>query len=91
MARSMFRFLPVRLLLRFRYDTRAAVARVRCPVLIAHSVNDEMIPFAHAEALYAAASGSRALVRLTAGHNDGGIETHPDYRATLLAMLQAPP
>ena len=52
-------FVPVRLLLRDRFDTRSLTDRIQVPVLIFHSVDDPEIPFAMGSEL-AQRLGSRA-------------------------------
>jgi fermentation-respiration switch protein FrsA (DUF1100 family) len=42
-------------------------------VLIAHSPEDEIIPFEHGHALFAAANPPRQFLELAGGHNDGFI------------------
>jgi fermentation-respiration switch protein FrsA (DUF1100 family) len=79
MAAQLYRFLPVRWLARFRYDTRAALRDVQAPVLIAHSPRDEIVPFTHAQALFAAASDPKRLLELAGGHNDGFIFVRPEW------------
>jgi hypothetical protein len=64
-------FLPVRLLSRFRYDTRACLHQLQIPVLIAHSPQDEIIPYRHGRALFDAANEPRAFVEMRGGHNEG--------------------
>lgn len=86
-ARGYYPLLPVRLLLRLRYDTRAALARLDCPVLILHSSDDELVPFAHAEALYAAVRGAKELVALRGGHNDALSASRDRYRRALEDFL----
>ena len=88
MAKRMFPFLPARLLCRYDYNTLKYVSKAGCPVLIAHSPDDEMIPFEHGERLYAAVSGRRELVRLSGGHNDGGIENNRVYQQRLKAFVE---
>jgi uncharacterized protein len=52
-----------------RFDNRAAIARVAEPILILHSAEDEVVPFAQAKALQAAAAGPVRLLRLEgSGH-----------------------
>ncbi|MGQ0587616.1 MAG: alpha/beta hydrolase [Gammaproteobacteria bacterium] len=70
-AAGLYPWLPVRLLARLRLDTRGELARVRAPVLVIHSRDDEIIPFAHGEALLAAAQGSKQLIELRGDHNGG--------------------
>lgn len=70
-AADLYPWLPTRWLVRLRYDTRAALARIRCPVLVAHSPEDEIIPFRHGRLLYDAAPEPKAFLRLAGGHNEG--------------------
>lgn len=70
MAQALYPFLPARRLVRYRYDTRAALAKAACPVLILHSPDDEIIPFGHGQALFAAAPGPKRLLALKGGHNE---------------------
>lgn len=80
-------YLPVRLLCRYRYPTLAYVRQARCPVLVAHSRQDELIPFAHAQQLFAAAPDPKVFVETTGGHNDGESFTEEAYRKTLDEFL----
>ena len=73
LAADLYPWLPARWLVRLRYDTRAALAAVRAPVLVAHSPDDEIVPFRHAEMLFEAASEPKLLLQLAGGHNDGFI------------------
>jgi pimeloyl-ACP methyl ester carboxylesterase len=70
-ARAHFPAWLVRAALRERYDSRAAAAGVRCPVLVVHGELDSIIPAAQGRAL-AVALGTRArFVSVPgAGHND---------------------
>ena len=52
-----------------RFDNRASIARVDEPILLIHATNDEVVPFAQAEALRALAPRGARLLRLQgAGH-----------------------
>jgi len=83
MAAQMFPYLPVRWLARFRYDTLAAIKDVRCPVLVSHSRQDEMIPFSHGRRIFGAANEPKKFVECIGGHNDGGLDISPDYQKEL--------
>lgn len=82
-AAQIYWFLPVRLLARFQYNTREALARVACPVLIVHSRDDEIIPFSHGQALFAAAPQARHFLELRGGHNDAIFTSMREYEAGL--------
>lgn len=62
--------LPVRLLSRFNYNTRAYLKDVEAPVLIAHSREDEIIPYRHGQALFEAAREPKVFLEMRGGHND---------------------
>ena len=72
-AQHIYPYLPVRWLARMRYDTRENLRFVTAPVLIAHSPEDEIIPFEHGRALFAAANPPKLFLELAGGHNDGFI------------------
>jgi len=67
---EIYPWLPVRLISRYRYDTLAQLRNYRGPVLIAHSRDDEIVPFAHGERLFAAAPGHKSMLEMRGGHND---------------------
>jgi fermentation-respiration switch protein FrsA (DUF1100 family) len=79
--------LPVSWFLSVRYDALSRMPDVRAPVLIMHSPHDEIVPFAMAEALYAAAPGRKRLVRLAGGHNDAFVVAAEAYQAALRNFL----
>lgn len=72
-AQQLYPYFPVRWLARIRYDTLANLRVVEAPVLIAHSPADEIIPFEHGRALFAAAKPPKQFIELAGGHNDGFI------------------
>ena len=87
MAAVMFPFLPTRLICRFKYDSVAAVAAVQCPVLVAHSRRDRTCPFSQSQRIFAAANEPKLFVEMQGGHNDGGLDSNPQYQATLKRFL----
>lgn len=88
MARTLYPILPARLVIRLGYDTRAALASVACPVLIMHSSEDEIVPYAQGEILHATAPGQKSLVTLRGGHNDALFVSRDLYRRALGDFLQ---
>ena len=76
-ARAHFRYLPVGLLMRDRYDSASRVPAVRAPTLVLIAGSDEIIPRARSEALVSAFPASQVSVGVLAGssHNDLGPES----------------
>lgn len=70
-ASDVYPFLPVKLLSRFKYDTVDYVSRVKSPILIIHSRNDELIPFKHGQKLFEAANEPKDFLEISGSHNDG--------------------
>ncbi len=87
MARKLYPILPVGMLVRLSYDTRSALARVTCPVLIMHSSEDEIVPYSQGETLYASVPGKKELVTLQGGHNDALFVSRERYRSAVRAFL----
>jgi len=83
----LYPFLPVRLISRFRYNTRDYVRQVKCPVLVVHSPDDEIIPFAHGREIFEAANEPKEFLQISGSHNDGFLATGQRYVAGLDAFL----
>ncbi|RJF96656.1 alpha/beta hydrolase [Noviherbaspirillum cavernae] len=88
LAADLYPWLPARWLTRYRYDTLAALERVSCPVLIAHSPQDEIVPFHHGERLFAAVKGPKAFLELAGGHNDAFLFSREAWRVELGRFLE---
>lgn len=71
MAKLVFPWLPVRWMVRYRYDNLSKISNIRIPLLMLHSPQDEIIPFSMAQTLFDQAPEPKRLVELTGGHNDG--------------------
>ncbi|SCZ59344.1 alpha/beta hydrolase [Thiohalomonas denitrificans] len=80
-------FLPVRLLSRLQYDTRAHLVQSKVPVLVVHSRDDEIIPYRHGLALHSAAGERARLLTITGDHNTGFLRSGERYRQGLAAFL----
>ena len=88
LAADIYPWLPTRGLVRLRYDTRAALANINCPVFVAHSPDDDIIPFRHGQLLYEAAGEPRAFLQMAGGHNEGFIFMLPAWVGALGAFLE---
>lgn len=88
LASEIYPFLPARTLARFRYHTETLLQSVACPVLIVHSRDDEIIPFAHGRRLYAAALEPKQLLELRGGHNDGFLLSREVYITGLETFIK---
>ena len=70
-----------------QYPTLRNLRAAPCPVLIIHSRDDEIVPFRHAAALYAAAPDSKEFLEIRGSHNRGFLDSLPIYEAALNSFL----
>jgi pimeloyl-ACP methyl ester carboxylesterase len=85
-AKRYYWYLPVDWMLRHRFDSIALAPRLKTPLLCLIAGHDEVIPPEHAERLYAAWSGPKRKVLLSAAnHNttDGAAQFWPSIREFL--------
>ena len=74
-------WLPVRWFARFSYDTSKALETVTCPVVVIHSPDDEMIPFAMGRRLFETARPPKRFAELKGTHNEGFVDNMTLYRS----------
>jgi len=75
----LYPYMPVQLLCRFEYDTLNIMSRVKCPVLIVHSGNDEMIDISYGKRLFDAAGEPKEFLEISGSHNEGFIVSGEHY------------
>ena len=86
-AADVYAWLPVKLLSRFSYNTRLRASQVSCPVLVVHSRQDDIIPFKHGQAIFAAAHEPKTMLVLHGGHNEGFMLSAIQYKKGLADFL----
>ena len=89
LAAGLYPLLPVRWISRFQYDTLTSLQSVTCPVLIAHSPDDEIIPFDHGQRLFQAVSEPKQFLQLEGGHNIGFVFMQPVWIKSLGRFMDA--
>lgn len=80
-------FLPVRLLMRDRFDSREKAVDVKQPVLIIHGTDDEVVPFDLGERL-SKVFPSSTLLRIEGGHHND-VAGREDVWAALVPFVLA--
>jgi len=70
LGRDIYKFIPLWLFVTQKYDSIKKVGSIKTPKLIIHSKNDEIVPFRHAERLFAAAGEPKEFYVMEGGHND---------------------
>ena len=74
--------------LRFNLNTLNIIDRIRCPLLVLHGPQDEVIPFRQGEKILKAAREPKTFVTLQGGHNGGYLLSQPAYEQALEAFIR---
>ena len=90
MARLQARYalLPVDFFLNQRFDSIRKVAGLRLPILYLHGTDDELVPFAMGQRLFAASERSARFVAIPGGHHDHDAEGAAVIRRAVLAFTE---
>jgi fermentation-respiration switch protein FrsA (DUF1100 family) len=86
-AAEYYPWLPVRWLSRLRHSTEDFLRQAESPVLVIHSRDDEIVPFHHGEAIFAAATEPKMLLEIRGTHNDAFLRDESNYLAGLRSFL----
>jgi len=70
-GQNMHPWLPVRWLMRNRFDSVGKIGQIRRPVFVAGSIHDQLIPYEQGQRLFEAANEPKEFFTLEGGHNDG--------------------
>ena len=88
LASKVYPFIPVRLLSRFQYNSEENIKRIKAPVLVVHSRDDDIIPFDHGKSLFARASEPKRFLEINGLHNDGYLISENDYLSGIAAFMR---
>jgi uncharacterized protein len=88
-AAEMYWYMPIRMLARIDYNTLGRLDKLRCPLLVIHSQDDEIIPYHHGRELFEAAGEPKRFQEITGGHNNGFLISGDTYTNCLAEFLDS--
>lgn len=88
MGADLYPLLPIRLLAHIHYDSLPRLAEIACPLLVIHSRNDDIIPFAHGRRLFEAARPPKQFLEIEGSHNEGFVYAREDWVRQLDGFVQ---
>lgn len=83
------RVLPLfpRALIKTRFDNKAKLPRVGAPLLVLHSPDDDVVPFAMAQDNLSVHPGPKRLVELKGSHNEGFLESSRAFENAIRTFI----
>lgn len=67
-------------LVRHEFDNATKIGQIESPVLIVHSPEDEIVPYAHGRRLYELAPAPKQFLAVSGGHTTARMTADPAYR-----------
>lgn len=86
-ASDLYPWLPVRMLIKYEYNTIENMKQIRSPLFMSHSRGDQIVPFDHGQKLFQIANEPKTFVELVGRHGSAYMETGPRYREQLQQFL----
>lgn len=86
-GRMHYKFLPVRLILSYHYDSLSKVPRITCPKLFFHGREDTLIPLENGRRLFEASADPKEFIETPGGHNESGFTYTPKFTKRLEDFL----
>lgn len=78
-AAKQYPIFPVRLLCRYKYKTAEYVKDIKCPLLVVHSTEDEIIPYANGKRIFNSAKEPKEFLVIKGSHNEGYSDSGDSY------------
>jgi len=86
-AKNLYPWAPTTILFGNIYNTAAHLEQVRCPVLVIHSPDDEIVPFNHGLQLFELVQGPKKFLKISGSHNGGFYQSLEIYREGLADFI----
>ena len=80
MARETYPFLPLGPLLRHHFANKDKIGSIDAPILVVHSPDDEIVPYAHGRELFERAKEPKTFLEIRGDHNQGFVQSFTVYR-----------
>ncbi len=92
---ELYPLFPVRLLSRFKYNTLESIRQVKCPTLVIHSPDDEIIPYRQGSEIFnALLTTTGEMLTIKGDHNSGFVVSGEVYTQGIerfVSRLPLPP
>ena len=90
-ASGLYPWLPAHTLLRHRYGSLEKVGAIGVPLLVIHSPDDDLVPFALGRKLFDSAREPKTFLETGGRHDEGGFLDEERWRSAVRSFLEATP
>lgn len=90
MAKVNYGFLPTGFLLKYHFRNIDKISQIQAPILVIHSIEDELISFDNSEKLFQNAHEPKKFLKIQWGHNTGFRTSYTLYISALREFLVSP-
>jgi len=87
MARIMMPLISRLVYLRYEFDTETLISKVKVPLLLMHSPDDDVIPYSLGVKIFEAANSPKYSYELSGSHNNGFVKSQPEYEQAIETFL----
>ena len=87
MAKGLFPFFPVGLLIKYDYDSISKISKINCLKLFTHSQADDLVPFERGKRLFEAAPEPKSFYEISGRHNERNYFDDPGYITAIDDLL----
>jgi fermentation-respiration switch protein FrsA (DUF1100 family) len=87
-ASKFYPIFPAKLFCRYKYDTAKYLENVKCPVLVIHSRQDDIVPYSMGVRLFEIAKEPKRFIEISGSHNEGAYES-PVYEPAISNWLKS--
>ena len=87
MAHASVPFIPVKYILRYKFNNKRKMTSLKCPVHILHGAADELIPLRHAKKLYKANGNPESSLTIIEKGTHNNLSQFETYHETLKKIL----
>jgi len=87
-AARQYPIFPVKLLCHYKYRTAEYVKDIKCPVLVVHSPEDEIIPYSNGKKIFSSAREPKEFLDISGSHNEGYSDSGDTYVNGLRGFIE---
>lgn len=90
-AKDVYRWFPIRYLIQTQYNNLVKLPKIKCPILIIHSEQDDYIPYKHGVQLYETETPfcRKTFLKISGSHGDGFLTSGERYIGGLKLFLES--